>query len=293
MPQTVLVTGTSTGLGRRTAEVLAERGHTVAATMRAPQGKDRDAARTLITTGGASPGRILVVPMDIRDDESVNAGVAAAVEQAGGLDAVVNNAAYGITGIGESVTSGQLTDVLDTNLVGQQRVTRAALPHLRQRRSGLLVFVTSAAGRVTVPCMGAYSASKFGLEGLAQAYRYELRPLGIDVSIVEPGGFATNITASQVTGADESRLPDYAEVLELIDPFLRKIGEVLADPEPPDPREVADAIADLLDTPGGQRPERVTVDRFMIGRAVAAINESTKAPTEALLRELCFGTLLT
>ncbi|MEV5387257.1 SDR family oxidoreductase [Streptomyces sp. NPDC052721] len=292
MPQTVLVTGTSSGLGRRTAEVLAERGHTVVATMRAPQGKDRAAAETLIKTGDGSPGRILVVEMDVRDDESVDAGVAAAIERAGGLDAVVNNAAYAITGIGESVTSSQLLDVLDTNLVGPQRVTRAVLPHLRPRRSGLLVFLSSGAGRLTVPGMGAYSASKSGLEALAQAYRYELRPLGIDVSIVQPGAFPSNLAASQVAGADENRLADYAEVLQLAGAFMQQIGAIFAGPQPPDPREVADAVADLVDTPSGQRPERVSVDRFMLGRAVTAINAGTKAPTDALLRELDLGAVV-
>ncbi|OPG03848.1 SDR family oxidoreductase [Microbispora sp. GKU 823] len=292
MPQNILVTGTSSGLGRRTAEVLAERGHTVVATMRDPQGKDAGAAETLIKTGEESSGRILVVPMDVRSDESVEAGVAAAIEQAGVLDAVVNNAAYAITGIGESVTSGQLADVLDTNVVGPQRVTRAVLPHLRARRSGLLVFLSSGAGRLTVPGMGAYSATKFAVEGLAQGYRYELRPLGVDVSIVQRGAFPSNLAASQVMGADESRLPDYAEVLELAGTFMQRVGAIFASPGPPDPREVADAIADLVETPVGQRPERVSVDRFMLGKTVEAINDGAKAPTDALLRDLGLAAIL-
>ncbi|MGK5440546.1 SDR family oxidoreductase [Micromonospora sp. URMC 105] len=292
MPQTILVTGTSSGLGRRTAEVLAARGHTVIGTMRDPQGKDQAQADSLIRYGAGTAGRILVVPMDVRSDESVDAGVAAAVEQAGRLDGVVNNAAYAITGVGESVTSQQLQDVLDTNVVGPQRVTRAVLPQLRQRRAGLLVFVSSGAGRLTLPGMGAYSASKFGLEALAQAYRYELRPLGIDVSIIQPGAFPTNLATSQVLGADESRVGDYADVLALTGAFMQNVGAIFASPQPPDPREVADTIADLVDAPAGKRPERVSVDRFMLGEAVEAINAGTKEPTDRLLSSLGLGAVL-
>jgi NAD(P)-dependent dehydrogenase (short-subunit alcohol dehydrogenase family) len=292
MSRTILVTGTSSGLGRRTAEVLADRGHTVVATMRDPDGKDRAAADSLVKYGEDTTGRILVIQMDVRSDNSVDTGVATAIEQAGPLDGVVNNAAYAIAGIGESVTSHQLQDVLDTNVVGPQRVTRAVLPHLRQRRAGLLVFLSSGAGRFTVPGMGAYSASKFALEGLAQAYRYELRPLGIDVSIIQPGVFPTNLPASQVLGADASRLGDYTDVSALTGTFTQNVGAIFGSPQPPDPREVADAIADLVEAPAGQRPERVSVDRFMLGEAVEAINSGAKEPTDRLLASLGLGAVL-
>ncbi|WP_432520054.1 SDR family oxidoreductase [Kineococcus sp. SYSU DK006] len=284
MTSTVLVTGTSSGLGRRTAQVLAERGHTVVATLRDPQGRDRPAAAELTATPG--PGRVVVVGLDVRSDASVDAGVAAALERVGHLDAVVNNAAYALTGVGESVTSGQLLDLLDTNVVGPQRVARAVLPHLRSRRSGLLVFLSSGAGRLALPAMGAYSASKFGVEALAQAYRYELRPLGIDVSIVQPGAFPTNLAASQVQGADTGVVPDYAAALEMAQAVVRGIGSAFAAPVPPDPREVADAIAGLVEAPAGQRPERLGVDRFRLGEAVEAINAGTKEATDRLLAEL-------
>lgn len=294
MPQTVLITGTSSGLGRRTAEVLAEQGHTVVAAMRDPEGRNRAAADSLVKAANDAPksGRILVVPMDVTSDASVDSAVAAAIEQTGSLDAVVNNAAYAVTGIGESVTSDQLLDVLDTNLVGPHRVARAVLPHLRERRRGLLVFVSSGAGRITAPGMGAYSASKSGLEALAQAYRYELRTLGIDVSVIQPGAFPSNLAASQAFGADESRLGDYAEVLGLTQGFMQGVAAAFSSPQPPDPREVADAIAALLDTPTGQRPDRVSVDRFFLGETVEAINAGIRRPTDRLLASMGLGAVL-
>jgi len=292
MSATVLITGAATGLGRRTAEVLADRGHTVIATMRDPDGKDQKAAQSLVGGSYGNGGRIVVVPMDVTLDESVERGVAAALEQASSLDAVINNAGYALTGVGESVTSSQLLDLLNTNLVGSQRVARAALPHMRARRSGLLVFLSSGAGRVTVPGMGSYSASKFGVEALAQAYRYELRHLGIDVTIVEPGAFPSNLAASQRFGADETRVADYAPVLELADHFMQGVGEAFASPEPPDPREVADAIVALVEAPAGSRPARVAVDRFALGKAVEAINAGTGEATDELLRSFGLGAVV-
>ncbi|MEG8279876.1 SDR family oxidoreductase [Streptomyces sp. AHA2] len=292
MPQTVLITGTSSGLGRRTAEVLAEQGHTVVATMRDPEGRNRAAAEALVKEAQGAPGRIRVVPMDITSDASVESAVDAAVEQTGHLDAVVNNAGYAVTGIGESVTSDQFLDVLDTNLVGSHRVARAVLPHLRARRSGLLVFVSSGAGRITAPGMGVYSASKFGVEALAQAYRYELRTLGIDVAVVQPGAFPSNLATSQVVGADTSRLGDYAEVLGLTQGFMQGVAAAFSSPQPPDPREVADAVVALLETPAGQRPDRVSVDRFFLGETVEAINAGIRRPTDHLLASMGMSAVL-
>ncbi|WP_432510063.1 SDR family oxidoreductase [Kineococcus sp. SYSU DK001] len=283
MSRTVLVTGTSSGLGRATALALAERGHTVVATLRDPHGKDRTAAEELTAT---TPSRVVVVGLDVRSDASVTAGVEAALDRVGHLDALVNNAAYALTGVGESVTSTQLQDLLDTNVVGPQRVARAVLPHLRARRSGLLVFLSSGAGRLALPTMGAYSASKFAVEALAQAYRYELRPLGIDVSIVQPGAFPTNLAASQVQGADTAVLPDYGAALDMAQAVVRGIGSAFTAPQPPDPREVADAIAGLVEAPAGQRPERLSVDRFRLGEAVEAVNAGAKGPTDRLLADL-------
>ncbi|MCW3820809.1 SDR family oxidoreductase [Micromonospora sp. DR5-3] len=289
MSSTILITGTSSGLGRRTAEVLAARGHTVVATMREPDGKDRPAAESLVKTAADLPGSIHVVPMDVTSDASVEHGVQLAIGQVGALDVVVNNAGYAVTGIGETVTSQQFHDVLDANLVGSHRVARAVLPHLRARRRGLLVFVSSGSGRLTVPGMGVYSATKFGVEALAQAYRYELRSLGIDVTIVQPGAYPTNLAAAQRLGADDSRLADYAEVMQLTQTFMQNVGAAFASPQPPDPREVADAIASLVESASGTRPDRISVDRFVLGTAVEAINAATRTATDDLLTQLGLG----
>jgi NAD(P)-dependent dehydrogenase (short-subunit alcohol dehydrogenase family) len=285
----VLVTGTGSGLGRRTAEVLAERGHTVVATLRDPDGKDSTAAETLVKSAAETTGEITVVPMDVTSDASVEAGVALALERVGHLDAVVNNAGYSIGGIAETITSEQLLAALDANTVGAHRVTRAVLPNLRANHSGLVVFISSAAGRLTGPGMGAYSATKFAIEGLAQAYRYELRLLGIDVSIVQPGMFPTNLGASARFGEATDRATDYAEVGPLAQRFMQGLGAAMASPQPPDPREVAEAIATLVEAPAGTRPDHVSVDRFALGEAAEAINAGAKGPQDKLLTDLGLG----
>jgi len=288
----VLVTGTSSGLGRRTAEVLAERGHRVVATMREPEGKDAEAAETLAKSAADTEGQIVVVPMDVTSDTSVERGVALALERVGRLDAVVNNAGYAIGGITETITSEQLLAALNTNTVGPHRVARAVLPHLRGNHAGLLVFVSSGASRVVGPAMAAYSATKAAVEALALGYRYELRPLGIDVAIVQPGTFPTNLGDSHRVGQDTDRQADYTEAMQLAGSFMQNIGSVFSAPEPPDPREVADAVVALIEAPVGTRPERVSVDRFALGQAVEAINAAAKVPQDRLLADFGLGAIV-
>src|SRR5262249_7433387 len=151
-------TGASSGFGRDTAETVHRAGHTVYASMRGVQGKNREAAEALRKVG------IKTVELDVRDDTSVDAGVKHVLAEAGKIDVLVNNAGIGSAGVTEAFTTEQAKAIFDTNVIGLLRVTRAVLPSMRQQHEGLIINVGSIFGRVTFPFLGIYGASKFAIE---------------------------------------------------------------------------------------------------------------------------------
>lgn len=191
MTQTVLITGTSSGFGEATAKYFAERGWNVVATMRNPE------ASKVLTSGG----NMLVARLDVQDRASIEAAIAKGIARFGRIDAVVNNAGYGLFSIFERVPRGSIQQQFDVNVFGLMDVTRAILPHFRANRAGTIVNVTSGAGVIGFPIASIYCASKFAVEGFSEALSYELGSLGIKVKIVEPGGAPqTNFMAR--TGAE-------------------------------------------------------------------------------------------
>lgn len=184
---TILVTGASSGIGLATAKHLAASGHRVFGTSR--RSPEQVAERL-----GALP--FDVVTMDVCDPESVAACVRGVLER-GPIDVVVNNAGMGIAGAIEDTSDEEALAQLDTNLLGVHRVCRAVLPAMRARGQGRIVNVGSLAGRITLPFQGFYSASKYALEAYTESLRMELRPFGITATIIEPGDFQTEFTASR------------------------------------------------------------------------------------------------
>lgn len=191
--KTVLITGTSSGIGEASVSALAEAGWHVYA------GK-HDAADA---NGGASAS-VTPIALDVTSEASIAAAVNEIRRSSGGLDALVNNA--GIPGAGpvETVPMKIVREVIETNLIAQFAVTQAFLPMLRARE-GRVVFVSSLGGRVAFPYASPYHASKFGVEGLAESLRAEMAPLGVDVSLIEPGAMATEIWAKGRLALDEAR----------------------------------------------------------------------------------------
>jgi NAD(P)-dependent dehydrogenase (short-subunit alcohol dehydrogenase family) len=203
--QVVLITGASRGIGAACARLLAQRGHRVF-------GTSRQAGAPPPSPSVPGPGSLEMLQMDVDDDDSVRAGVRSVVEQAGRLDVAVNNAGIGIVGSVEDTSEEEARAQFETNLLGVWRVCRAALPLMRQQGSGLIVNIGSIGGLAGIPFQAAYSAGKFGLEGLTESLRMEVRPFGIRVVIVEPGNIDTDATArSPYTRA---RTPAYEEHLE-------------------------------------------------------------------------------
>ncbi len=179
----ILVTGTSSGLGLAIAKRLAAKNHRVFGAARTPRASASDGFTTL--------------PLDVTQDESVGACVAEVLRDAGRIDAVVNNAGFGIAGAIEDTTAAEALSQFETNFFGLHRVCRAVLPHLRAQRAGNIINISSLAGRIALPFQGFYSASKFAIEAYTEALRMEIRAFGIAVSMIEPGDFATSFTAKR------------------------------------------------------------------------------------------------
>ena len=259
MPKRVLITGTSTGFGRDTAQRLARRGDYVFATMRDLEGRNaqhREALEDLATREGL---RLRVLALDVTDQASVDNAIAEAVNEAGGLDVVINNAGIAAIGVTEAFTPEQFEQIFAVNVHGIVRVNRAVLPSMRRQRSGLLIHVSSGAGRVTIPALAAYCASKYALEAIADAYRYELLPFGVDSILVEPGVYRTGIHDRWIYPADAARLADYggtAEFAQRVDGVFQK---VVGAPHAPGTGEVVDALAALIDMAPERRPFRTVV----------------------------------
>lgn len=274
MPKTLLLTGCSSGFGRHAALHLAAAGHHVFASMRDVDGRNRAAADELSGAAAGDGGALEVVDLDVSSDASV----AAAFETLPPLDVVINNAGLGIMGPAESLSPAQLIAQLDVNLVGAFRVVRAALPAMRARGSGLILQVSSLSGRMALPGDALYSASKFGLEGLSEALRLELGPLGIDVVLMQPGPFATDFVAnvSGTTAPDVAQA--YPHVLGFMEGFGAMHGEMAQDPA-----LFSAALARVIDLTPGERPLRVIPGTDF---GLRSLNESAEGVRQAVLAEM-------
>jgi NAD(P)-dependent dehydrogenase (short-subunit alcohol dehydrogenase family) len=221
MRQTVLITGTSTGLGRAAAKHFHAHGWNVVATMRAP---DRETELTAVD-------RMLVARLDVQDDASIHAAVAAGLARFGRVDALVNNAGYGAYGPLEATPLASVRRQLDVNVVGLLATTQALLPHFRANRGGTVVNVSSVGGRVTFPLGSLYHASKFAVEGLSEALQYELGVIGVRVKLVEPGGIRTDFGGRSL---DFNNDPELAEYQPLVQGVLEVMGPMMAQGSSPE-----------------------------------------------------------
>jgi len=277
---TAVVTGASSGFGRLTAHALATNGWRVYATMRDPLGRNAAAAEALRAAA------IDVVELDVTSDASVDAAARAILTAAGAVDVLVNNAGTGFFGIEEAYTPAAVERQFATNVIGPLRVNRAFLPSMRERRSGLVVYVSSVVGRFVVPFAAIYGASKWALEALAEASSYELAPFGVDVAIVEPGAYATDIFSGIVSADDAERVAAYGEVAKYAEQIAAGIA---TSAQARDPQEVADAIVRLANAPAGERPLRTVVPG---NPGVEAINAATAPIQREALKRMGLEVLL-
>ncbi|MEV5322571.1 SDR family oxidoreductase [Nonomuraea sp. NPDC052634] len=288
----VLITGSSTGIGRRTAETLAAAGHTVYATMRDPGGRDAARAAELVAQAKDRGHDLRVVALDVTSQESADAAVRTVLEEAGELDVVVHNAGHLFIGYTEAFTGDDVARLFDVNAIGAHRVNRAALPHLRERRAGTLVYVGSTSLVSTPPFLGPYVASKAAFDALAVVTSYEVSQFGIETSIVMPGPITqgTDHFANASRASDDRVTAQYAELDPLVERTHEAHEQLFEPGTTADPQDVADEIRRILALPVGKRPFRSVVDAAQAGvEHVMAFSDLTR---QAFVRRLGFAETL-
>lgn len=253
LAKTILITGASSGFGRDTAETLTREGHSVFASFRDSAGRNKSHAEALQSKG------INVVELDVTNNDSVERAVSNVLSRAGRIDVVINNAGIASAGVSEAFTAEQVRDLFEVNVFGIQRVLRAVLPTLRKQRDGLVINVGSILGRVTFPFFGLYGASKYAVEALTDSYRYELSQLGVDVVLVQPSAYPTNMYASAQQPADKTRSESYGEIGAIPAKMFGTFMEIFQSKNAPNPHDVPEAIAKLVCQTKGTRPARVVV----------------------------------
>ena len=251
--KSILITGCSSGFGRLAAEHFARLGARVFATMR---NLPRPEASELAALASDENLDLHVIEIDVTSDKQVDAGVLRAESINGGaLDVLINNAGISYGGPIEIQDMQATQHIFDTNVFGPQRMIRAALPAMRAAKSGLIINVSSQLGRVIVPAFGQYSPTKFALEALSESLAYELVPHGIDVNLIQPGGYPTNIWQSANTNslallerAEEKHTNGYAAL-------IAQLGQRTGGGST-DPMDVPRAMAEIIAMPAGTRPLR-------------------------------------
>ncbi len=256
----ILITGASSGFGRLTAEALAKAGHIVYASMRDVAGRNARNAAELAAIEGSD---IRPIELDVQSDASANDSVARIIAESGRIDVLVHNAGHMMFGPAESFLPEQFAQQYDVNVLGTQRVNRAALPHMRAAKQGLLVWVSSSSSAGgTPPYLSPYFAAKAAMDALAVQYARELARWGIETSIIVPGAFTkgTNHFAHSGRPADEARLADYeaGPYAGFGEQVQKAFAEIV--PDDADVQGVADGIVDIVDMPFGTRPIRFHYD---------------------------------
>lgn len=256
----ILITGASSGFGRLTAEALAKAGHTVYASMRDVAGHNARNAAEMAAIKGSD---IRPIELDVQSDASANEAVARIIAESGRVDVLVHNAGHMMFGPAESFLPEQFAQQYDVNVLGTQRVNRAALPHMRAAKQGLLVWVSSSSSAGgTPPYLSPYFAAKAAMDALAVQYARELARWGIETSIIVPGAFTkgTNHFAHSGRPADEARLAEYdaGPYAGFGEQVQKAFAEIV--PDDADVRGVADGIVDIVEMPFGTRPFRFHYD---------------------------------
>jgi len=221
--------------------------------MRDPKSKNKTHADALSKQG------VKVVELDVTSDASVDKAISDVLKSAGKIDVLVNNAGIASAGVTEAFTADQATFVFNTNVIGILRTSRAVLPSMREKHDGLIINVGSVLGRVTFPFFGIYGASKFAVEALTDSLRYEVSQLGVDVTLVQPSAYPTNLFANVQLPADGGRGEAYGEVGMIPGAMFETFTKKFQAADAPNPHDVADAISKLIAQPKGSRPARTVI----------------------------------
>ena len=280
----MVITGASSGFGAAAVRAFADRGDRVWGTMRDADG--RNAARRA-ELEAYSP-RIAIAEMDVTSDTSVAEGFARILAH-GPVDILINNAGIMYIGLTEAYSVAQAHEQMDTNYFGAIRTMQAILPAMRMAGSGLIINTSSLAGRVSVPFFGTYCATKHALEAYSQSLRYEVAPFGVDVALVEPGPFPSNLLAAGQPPAHDDILASYGNLRDIPTTMVAGFADMLASDAAPDPQLVIDTYLKLADAEPGKRPTRTVVG---ITWGVDALNAFAQPRQDALLTEMQLDAVL-
>ncbi|UQA77718.1 SDR family oxidoreductase [Sphingobacterium siyangense] len=263
----VLITGTNSGFGWLTVHSVAALGYKVYATMRDTKGRNADKAAVL-----EAIENVTVLDVNLTDDQSVKQAVEKILENEGTINVLINNAGYAMNGVAESFTTADLHTTFDINVYAPWRLIKEVLPTMRKQEDGLIINVTSGFGRVSFPFATIYAASKFALEGISEGLHYEVKRLGIDVAVVEPGAFPTEMQQKNNPASDQDVNEKYGAVANISNKMITALGAEMQSKKP-NPQDVADAIVKLIETEKGTRPLRTVVDPIT-GQFIEAANHA-------------------
>ena len=270
---TWLITGCSTGLGRALAQAVLAHGHNAVVTARN--------ATTLEDIAAAYPDTALALPLDVTDKAQISSVVQEAQTRFGGIDVLVNNAGYGYRAAVEEADDADIRQLFDTNVFGAVDMIKAVLPGMRANRSGSILNISSIGARITPAGSGYYSATKAALEGLSGSLRNELKPLGISVTVVEPGAFRTDFAGRSLTQS-ATPIADYADTAGK----RRKENDTMDGTQPGDPAKAAEAIVTVVNS--GNPPSLLVLGQDAFG-AFGAVAEAERADLDRW-RDLSLGT---
>jgi NAD(P)-dependent dehydrogenase (short-subunit alcohol dehydrogenase family) len=272
---TWLITGCSTGLGRALARAVLTHGHNAVVTARNPA--------TVQDVADAFPDTALALPLDVTDRTQIGAVLDQAKARFGGVDVLVNNAGYGYRAAVEEADDADVRQLFDTNVFGAVDMINAVLPDMRARRSGSIVNISSIGARITPAGSGYYAATKAALEGISGSLRREVEPLGINVTVIEPGAFRTDFAGRSLTQS-AAPIEDYAETAGK----RRKENDTMDGNQPGDPAKAAEAILAIVESPNPPSLAVLGEDAF---GAFAAVADAQRAELDQW-RDLSLSTAL-
>ena len=269
MRKVIVVTGATNGTGRSICSGLAQAGHTVYASMRETKSRNAHRVHDVQPYTNKHGIDLRAIELNVSSESSTSSAIESIIAESGRLDVVVHNAEQIVYGPTEALTSEQLAELYDTNVLSTQRVNRAALPQLRKQGHGLLVWVSSSSAHGgPVPFLGAYASSKAALDALALSYAGELARWGIETTIVVPGALGPSHYFRSGRPRDAIRAEEYADgpTADISEVALARLAEL--SPRDPEPEAMARAIAKVVEMPFGQRPLRINFDPDHDGAAV-------------------------
>lgn len=291
--QVILITGASSGFGAMSARALADAGHIVYASMRDTAGRNAPQVEAIKAYATANKVQVRAIELDVQSQASADAAVAQVLAEQGRLDIVMHNAGHMVFGAAEAFTPEQYAQLYDVNVLGTQRVNRAALPQLRKQRHGMLLWIGSSSHRGgTPPFLAPYFAAKAAMDAVAVSYASELARWGIETTIVVPGAFTkgTNHFLHSATPADKERQAAYEQgpTQGLAEEALKNLAA--CEPPDADPASVARAVVEVVNAPYGHRPFRVHIDPADDGCEV--VNVVADRIRAEFLRRIQLGDLL-